>query len=302
MMMKWLASNCISPSFIKEMNNSIVLYNKIRSSYRSRYSYYFHLLFFQMAERSASYSSGKEEEEEGGQEVYREFALPLGVAEGGGFGADKSNILLLPESASNPTCNSHSGNSNSNSNCSGSSISAQSYVNIDVSGELTSQPQTKSSVSNSASLGHVFKSFTAQPTASISSAHAFIMSEQASAASSRITRYLPKLRCKISSDLIDLNRLHDAKYTWIPSEEQVRPTPEVRQKKLERLDSINKNWLDFPDYIYHSVFGKEMVTLSGKLTIFDRNTESEIRFAPNEFPYRVAGNHFVLWFGVKVQV
>jgi hypothetical protein len=115
-------------------------------------------------------------------------------------------------------------------------------------------------------------------------------------------RPTPKLKCKISSDLAELNRLHNSKYPWIPSEDQIRPTEEVRQKKKETLDSIIQNWAEFTDYIYHTVFDKKLEMLNGKFTVTDRNTFSDIRFLPNEFPYRVAGHHYVLWFGARFQV
>ncbi len=110
----------------------------------------------------------------------------------------------------------------------------------------------------------------------------------------------PRLKGKISSNIDDLNRLNTL-YPWIPSESQVRPTPEIKAKKEAMTRRISENWENFTDYILHTVFGKRKSCLFNKFTVHDRNVESEIVFKPNEFAYQVEGNHFVLWFGTSAQ-
>jgi hypothetical protein len=111
------------------------------------------------------------------------------------------------------------------------------------------------------------------------------------------------LRGKISSNIEDLQQLHDQSYSWLPSAQQIRPTPETLQAKHMTCDMILLQYKSFADYILHKVFNVAVVEQEsdGKLAAIDHEVSQQIRFAPNDFPYQVEGMHYVLWFGTKTQ-
>ncbi len=110
----------------------------------------------------------------------------------------------------------------------------------------------------------------------------------------------PMLRKKISSDLSDLNRLQ-ATYPWIPNSDSIRPTPANLEIKRKRLAEIEMEWLSFQDYILHSIFDQEKYyIINGSVKKYYTRAsistiEGIVKFCPNEFPYDVPGNHWILW-------
>ena len=106
----------------------------------------------------------------------------------------------------------------------------------------------------------------------------------------------PTLRCKVSSDLNELNRLN-AIYPWIPNSEQVRPPPELIEQKNIDMAEVHSRWMCSKDYIYHKVFDKQFFVRNDKYVVFDKELSHLPKvFKKNEYPYQtqgrsVTGNH-----------
>ena len=62
------------------------------------------------------------------------------------------------------------------------------------------------------------------------------------------------LRTRVSSDLHDLQRLHEAT-GWTPSADQIRPTAAVRAQKELLLSNLGAMWASPMDWVFHHVFG-----------------------------------------------
>lgn len=136
-----------------------------------------------------------------------------------------------------------------------------------------------------------------------------------------------KIRGKISSELQELDLLHEISnlsINWIPSSTSIRPSAEIMEKKLKKLDQIERLWRSFDDYILHHIFNVPLelrshssrnlsnnpymqgnnnppVVSNEKLKVASMDISEEIKFVPNEFPYSTSGYHWVLWFGTKYQ-
>lgn len=109
------------------------------------------------------------------------------------------------------------------------------------------------------------------------------------------------LKCKISSNLEELNNLH-RQYHWIPNSEQVRPSPEILERKLSDIEEIQKKWVSFKDFIYYRVFDKQYNIRNDKLIVFDKDLTILPRmFKKNDYPYQVNGNHYILWYSTQIQ-
>jgi len=111
--------------------------------------------------------------------------------------------------------------------------------------------------------------------------------------------YAPLLG-KISSRLEDLDVLHGL-YPWIPSSLCIRPCPETLEIKKQKLEDIERCYVEFVDYFYAQVFGKvnSVRDVDGKLFVVDRNVRGMKIFQPNLFPYQLGGEgrHWVMWYG-----
>ena len=109
------------------------------------------------------------------------------------------------------------------------------------------------------------------------------------------------LKCKISSDLDDLDRLH-IEYPWIPNSKQVRPSPALLEKKLSDLDKIYNQWHSFKDFIYYHIFDKQYFIRNDKFVVFDIDLTKLPRvFKKNDYPYQVLSNHWILWYNTQIQ-
>jgi hypothetical protein len=106
------------------------------------------------------------------------------------------------------------------------------------------------------------------------------------------------LRCGISSSVELLENFHEV-HSWIPGKEQIRPPTEVIQKKLDRIVELGAEWESMTDYLLVNIFQKPSIPSihSNRFEAVDRNIEGLVKFVPNEFPYQVSGNHWILWFG-----
>ena len=115
-----------------------------------------------------------------------------------------------------------------------------------------------------------------------------------------------RLASKISSDYEDLDSLHKT-YKFIPDRDGVRPSPEAKEAKAEKLKELEGEWKDFVDFIYSSVFAlPHIVTPDGKKTVPNRHKERMDRaahvFQENYFPYLIKeGHHFVMWYATSEQ-
>ena len=99
----------------------------------------------------------------------------------------------------------------------------------------------------------------------------------------------PTLRCKVSSDLNELNRLN-AIYPWIPNSEQIRPPLELIEQKNIDMAEVHSRWMFFKDYIYHKVFDKQFFERNDKYVVFDKELSHLPKvFKKNEYPYQTQG-------------
>jgi hypothetical protein len=118
-----------------------------------------------------------------------------------------------------------------------------------------------------------------------------------------LVSYPPLIRSCISSALSDLDTLHEI-YKWIPSSEQIRPSPELILLKKAKIELIQSKWVSFKDYVLHTVFQKPYITrlFDNLLYVDDDNISNEKVFELCKFPYNMeVGQHYVLWYGQEKQ-
>ena len=112
----------------------------------------------------------------------------------------------------------------------------------------------------------------------------------------------PKLRGKISSDVTSLDKLQ-VFYKFIPTASRIRPSETGKAAKAARLDRILATYVDMPDYIYHTVFGRPVVESAefhNKLEVEVIQDPDLSAFTANEFPYDIElGNHSIMWYAVR---
>ena len=111
------------------------------------------------------------------------------------------------------------------------------------------------------------------------------------------------LRCKISSDYGDLDKLYET-LNWIPNSVSVRPAPAILEEKARTMIEIDEKWVTFRDYILFRVFGRDFgINEDGKFYAYDQIIGMETRlFKPNAYPYSIDyGNHWVMWYGSENQ-
>lgn len=111
----------------------------------------------------------------------------------------------------------------------------------------------------------------------------------------------------VPSDLQDLERLNRSGYNWLPDSQSVRPSQHNLDLKHQALVDIHEKWHSFDDFILHTVFNIALdssnVCQDTRLRVIDDfDITSEVRFAPNLFPYQVNGFHYVLWFGSNYSI
>ena len=114
-----------------------------------------------------------------------------------------------------------------------------------------------------------------------------------SSGSMRFQNY--NLRCNISSNLADLDRLHQT-FQWIPNSTQIRPSAETMQIKRLFCQNIEENWHSFGDFILETVFKKISTPgYDGLKYCADKDVDLVHIFAPNQFPYDLnEGEHWVI--------
>lgn len=104
------------------------------------------------------------------------------------------------------------------------------------------------------------------------------------------------LRCKISSDLQDLNELHH-KYWWIPNESMIRPTEEIIKEKIHFNNYVLHYWMSLAYFILDTHFKYPVDIDDGQIYIPKKIEKSEWNFSKSLFPYNLPKNvnHYVLW-------
>lgn len=131
---------------------------------------------------------------------------------------------------------------------------------------------------------------------------AYRMTLMPAAAAAACAPPLPFVSGRISSDITDLEALHET-WPWIPGAADVRPPPATLDRKRARLAHIQDEWASFTDYIRVTVFGLPRAVGSSGLHVSvggdDVIPPLARVFAPNEFPYNVP-RHYVLWYGPDV--
>ena len=107
---------------------------------------------------------------------------------------------------------------------------------------------------------------------------------------------LQMLRCRISSAIQDLNELHK-KYSWIPNETMIRPSPKVLEDKRHFSNYVLGNWMSFRDFILDTHFKYPIDVEDGHICIRDAVKSSEWKFQKSLFPYNLPSdvNHYILW-------
>lgn len=103
------------------------------------------------------------------------------------------------------------------------------------------------------------------------------------------------LRCKISSNLKELNNLHDI-YNWIPDETMIRPSDKIIEDKQYYIRYIDNMWMSSKDFILATHFNYDTDIDDGHIYV-PTVKQSEWSFRESMFPYnlRSKSNHYVLW-------
>ncbi len=108
-----------------------------------------------------------------------------------------------------------------------------------------------------------------------------------------------KLQKRIDCDLDSLD-YYNSLYEWVPSRFMIRPTPEILDYKIKKLQDIELQWNSYFDFILFHVFQqKYLLTNENKKYIpnFQNLILDEYLFIPSDFPYQIPkyANHYVLW-------
>lgn len=123
------------------------------------------------------------------------------------------------------------------------------------------------------------------------------------------------LRGRVSSDVEELQRLHDSGYPWLPDAASVRPPPAARREKQQLLDNAVRRYDSTRSYVLHRIFRlacESRGAFEAPVLFVSEATEAAARrpagsaddvprltrFVPNAFPYTLCPDtrHYVLWF------
>jgi hypothetical protein len=104
------------------------------------------------------------------------------------------------------------------------------------------------------------------------------------------------LRCKISSDVQDLNELHKERW-WIPNENMIRPCEKILEDKRKFSKNILESWVSFRDFILDKYFGYPTYIQNGLLVVDDSGKQEEWGLRTSLFPYNLPEgvHHYILW-------
>ena len=110
------------------------------------------------------------------------------------------------------------------------------------------------------------------------------------------------LRCKVSSDVKTLIALRRRGFDWIPGEDNIRPTPETREKKVKWLESVMSKYVGRRDFVLHDLFRCETRRNEKGLMLVDEASLKRVgkkkKLYPNMFPYDLPSGtiHYVMWY------
>jgi len=168
--------------------------------------------------------------------------------------------------------------------------------------ELRCKPSSSSLISHESSSSSSTTTTTTTSSSPSSSLVASLPSTTTTSSSSSSSSSLEKLNCQISSSLEILDSLNQI-YPFIPNSNCIRPSEAVRELKKSRFADILDKYDSFEDYILHTIFNKNVYVLKStfKRKAIDNKVNNLHKFYPNEFPYNVKGNHWVMWYGTKEQ-
>jgi hypothetical protein len=89
-------------------------------------------------------------------------------------------------------------------------------------------------------------------------------------------------------------------YPWIPGSDQIRPSPQVLEKKWKEMSEIEVRYESVTDFVYATVFSfPEKLGPSGRIVSVPSGIQCPQKvFAPNRFPYNVAAgsHHWLMWY------
>ncbi len=104
------------------------------------------------------------------------------------------------------------------------------------------------------------------------------------------------LRCKISSDVQDLNELHAERW-WIPNENMIRPSEKILKSKQEVSRNILGIWASFRDFILDTRFRYPTKKYNGLLVVDDTGKREEWGLRISLFSYNLPPgvHHYILW-------
>ena len=112
------------------------------------------------------------------------------------------------------------------------------------------------------------------------------------------------MQCKISSDINNLNKINK-KYSWVPSELNIRPSSKIINTKNNFLKTIDTFYESYLDYIYSDIFEfKNEFNESGRIKVLKDNIYKKVIFQRNMFPYELPDGtqHYVLWYSYNENI
>lgn len=105
-----------------------------------------------------------------------------------------------------------------------------------------------------------------------------------------------RLRCKVSSDVAELEMLHEV-YGWVPGAANVRPTPVVRAQKELMFANVSAMWASPADWVCHDVFGSAGTRGPDGRRACQRPAAGQYKLVPQPWPYDLPASteHMLLW-------
>eukprot|EP00854_Cymbomonas_tetramitiformis_P004531 gene4531-5552_t len=129
------------------------------------------------------------------------------------------------------------------------------------------------------------------------------------------SEYGPPWNCRIPSDKKILRSLSKI-FGWIPSDENIRPSPETLVAKEKATSRFKYQYVTEADHILHTILrldvthekdpltGRRIGTMKTARRFDDNGTRiDKRRFYRNEFPYSLPSgtNHYIMWYNLTQQ-
>eukprot|EP01125_Pyxidicula_operculata_P020115 TRINITY_DN7366_c0_g1_i5.p1 TRINITY_DN7366_c0_g1~~TRINITY_DN7366_c0_g1_i5.p1 ORF type:complete len:171 (+),score=7.68 TRINITY_DN7366_c0_g1_i5:145-657(+) len=106
------------------------------------------------------------------------------------------------------------------------------------------------------------------------------------------------MKCRVPSSPDYLEQLK-CEVGWTPGRENIRPSPDIVQKKLIHNQDILDVYASEGDFVLHTIFGFVSTRNNeGKLEVKKDNLPQIRRFTRNIFPYNLpeGTNHYIMWY------